>query len=320
MMITQFTTAQLPPKERHDYWQEVVCNTFVPLACTLNDMNDFSASLEIRELAEVKVVSIEASPQLVERGKEHRFSCSDEYILLSLAQRGRAGIRQDNREVTLSAGEFSLYDTRKPYQLSFTDPFKQIVVRIPYKAVIDRTGPIDHLTARPFSNQQPFGRLAYDFFMGVAALPAGQSAKTLGKIAEQSIDLLAMAVSPLLHQEKATTLSRNTLLYRIKQHIATHLDSPELTLTQVSQFFGISSRYVNQLFNDEQTSFGRYVLATRLESCAARLSQTHYDHLTVSSIAYRFGFYDMAYFSRAFKARFGITAKAYRRESRYPDT
>jgi len=311
-MITQFTTAHLRPGDRRDYWQDVICNAFVPLECTLANTNDFSATLAIRELAKMKVVTVEASPQLVERGKDNRFSSSDEFVLVSLAHRGRAVIRQDNREVTLSAGEFSLYDTRKPYQLSFSDPFQQTVVRLPYKSVIDRTGPIDHLTARAFSNQQPLGRLAYDYFMGIAALSAEQSPQILAKIADQSIDLLSMAISPFLVQDKAASIGRSTLLHRIKQHIAAHLDSPELTLTQVSCYFGISSRYLNQLFNDEDTSFGRYVLATRLENCAARLSQPHYDHLTISSIAYRFGFDDISYFSRAFKARFGVTAKTYR--------
>ncbi len=319
-MLSQFDTTQLRPQDRYDYWQDVVCNTFVPLRCKVDNTRDFSATLETRELANVKVVSISASPQRVERGKDHRYSAADEFILVSLAQRGRACIHQDNREVNLAAGEFCLYDTRKPYQLSFTEHFQQTVIRIPYRTLVDRTGLLDNLTALRFSNQHPFGRLAFDFFMGVAALPAEQSSLVQNKIAEQSLDLLGMAISPYLTEKKSASLSRATLLHRIKQHIGKHLDSPDLTLTQVSQHFDISSRYMNQLFNDEQTTFGRFVLMSRLESCAFRLRQAHYDHLTVSGIAYRFGFLDMAYFSRVFKARFGMTARELRAASRQHST
>lgn len=45
------------------------------------------------------------------------------------------------------------------------------------------------------------------------------------------------------------------------------LGNAEMDLAEVSAHFGITFRYVNSLFQQEETSFGRYVLVSRLRAC-----------------------------------------------------
>jgi AraC-like DNA-binding protein len=72
---------------------------------------------------------------------------------------------------------------------------------------------------------------------------------------------------------------------------------------------GLSARYINDLFRDEQTSLIRHVWQRRLENCRKELlSPLHSGH-QISEIAMRWGFNDLSHFSRAFRQRFGCAPR-----------
>ena len=75
---------------------------------------------------------------------------------------------------------------------------------------------------------------------------------------------------------------------------------------------GLSSRYINKLFEAEQSSLGRYIWRCRLERCAARLRDLAWAHRSISEIALEHGFNDLSHFSRAFRQRLGQSPREYR--------
>ncbi|MFH7495422.1 AraC family transcriptional regulator, partial [Pseudomonas syringae pv. tagetis] len=64
---------------------------------------------------------------------------------------------------------------------------------------------------------------------------------------------------------------RSGLLLRIKDHMQANLSDTALSLDSVSARLGVSTRYISSLFQDEENSFGRYLLASRLQRCATAL-------------------------------------------------
>jgi AraC-like DNA-binding protein len=91
------------------------------------------------------------------------------------------------------------------------------------------------------------------------------------------------------------------------------LGDPNLSPSNVAERVGISTRYLHQLFAERGPSFGRWVLAQRLERCHRDLSDPARSHLTVSDLAHRHGFRDPSYFARAFRARNGYSPREFRR-------
>ncbi|TRN65696.1 helix-turn-helix domain-containing protein, partial [Pseudomonas syringae] len=134
------------------------------------------------------------------------------------------------------------------------------------------------------------------------------------RITEQGLDLLAMALSERV-EGQAQGSRRSGLLLRIKDHIQANLADTKLSLASVSVRFGVSTRYISSLFQDEQTSFGRYLLASRLQRCASDLREPLLANRQISEIAWRWGFSDVGYFSRVFRQRFGVPARQYRLEA-----
>ncbi|GGJ32052.1 helix-turn-helix domain-containing protein [Pseudomonas avellanae] len=306
-----FDTDNIAARERAEFWQEVVCNTFVPLSCAFSDRNNFQGRLRSHSIATLSLVDVQACRQTVVRDAARISRSDDEFVLVSLALEGRAQVSQEGREAILEVGDFAIYDTRRPYRLHFGSAFRQTVVQIPRKSLQQRLCNLEYLTALSMSRDNPLNGLVFDFFTGLAALENRVGETQQVRITEQGLDLLAMALSERV-KGQAQGSKRSALLLRIKDHIQSNLTDTTLTLPCVSARFGISTRYLNSLFHDEETSFGRYLLSSRLQHCANDLREPLLVNRQISEIAWRWGFSDVAYFSRVFRQRYGLTAREYR--------
>lgn len=314
-MSTRFDTDSVAPSERLAFWQEVVCNTFVQLDCSFPNRDQFRGHLQAQTCGDLSVVDVCAAEQRVVRGARHISHSADEFVLVSFAHEGRAEVIQQGRQASLNAGAFAIYDSRRPYQLHFDSAFRQTVVQMPRTSLQRRFGNIEYVTALSMSRNYPLDRLVFDFFSGLSSLDGQLAEPQQFRLAEQGMDLLAMALAERGKGEVLPGARRNALLFRIKDYIHKRLTDADLSLTCVSKQFGISARYVNILFQQEQTSFGRYLLNARLLHCARDLREPALAGARISEIAYRWGFNDIAHFSRVFKMRYEMSARDYRRET-----
>lgn len=89
-------------------------------------------------------------------------------MLLALVTTGINEVDQDGRQAVVSAGQFVMYDTTRPYQLRFDDSFSQTVFQFPRKLLHQRVGAFDGLTATNFAGERPIERLAYEFLLGLS--------------------------------------------------------------------------------------------------------------------------------------------------------
>lgn len=311
-MTTTFDTHSVLPRQRQAYWQDVVCQTFVPLECRITTPEPFDGHLRASTLADLTVAQVRAAEQQVHRTSPCIARSDDEYVLVSLAHEGKARVLQDGREATLEPGDFAIYDTRHPYELRFSGSFSQTVLQIPYRALRERICNIERMTALALSQKNPIVRLAFGYLAGLAALNAETHAEAQQRLAYQGLDLLAVALGEFSSNAIQPTTHRTALLYRIKRYVRNHLGDPELALATVAGAFAVTPRYINSLFQDEGLSFGRFLLSERLQACASQLRDPAQQALAISTVAYRAGFVDMAYFSRVFKARYKVTARDFR--------
>ena len=91
-----------------------------------------------------------------------------------------------------------------------------------------------------------------------------------------------------------------------------HLSDPSLNCTLVSRAHGISIRYLNKLFEDDELSLSEWIWARRLEKARVAIDCSPTTGQSITQIAYDWGFKDPAHFSRAFKARYGRSPSAHR--------
>jgi AraC-like DNA-binding protein len=90
---------------------------------------------------------------------------------------------------------------------------------------------------------------------------------------------------------------------------------PGLDAQTVAEAVGLSPRYINKLFEVEDTSLMRYIWNTRLEYCAKELADPVCSITRISDIAMKWGFNDMSHFSRAFRDSFDMSPRDWRKKS-----
>jgi AraC-like DNA-binding protein len=84
----------------------------------------------------------------------------------------------------------------------------------------------------------------------------------------------------------------------------------------VASALGFSRQHLYRLFAGDDQSLERLIWRSRLERVRADLDDRKLDGVSLSILASQRGFSSSAHFSRAFRARYGMTALAYRRMCR----
>ncbi len=312
-MPIQFTTDDSPGYRRLALWQDIVCDVFVGLDCKSDLGSAFRGSVTQAQLGKAVCSEVCSDRQHVFRTPSRIARSDQDFVLVALGHRGDGGVVQDGRETVIHPGEFALYDTTRPYELKFNDPFTQSIFKVPREMLQRRLGATETLTAMSFGAEAPLERLAHDFIFRLCQSADRLAPDNAAALSEQAVDLLAMALSERLGKTALpSSTHRSALLYRLKAHVRTHLADPDLSLAETAAALGISSRYVNDLLADEETSFQRFVLAERLAQCRRDLASPLLSHRHISEIAFAWGFNDLSHFGRVFREHFGMSPRDFR--------
>jgi AraC-like DNA-binding protein len=158
---------------------------------------------------------------------------------------------------------------------------------------------------------RPLHRLASDFITGLSQVIEAVEVSAADRLCCQALDLVAIAIGQSAETNRPSTYS-SAMLVRLKAYISGRLHDPGLCLADTAAALGISTRYVNVLLQGQNDSFGRHVLARRLEACRRDLADLAHAHRQLIEIAFAWGFNDQSHFSRTFKERFGVSPRDYR--------
>jgi AraC-like DNA-binding protein len=311
-MPIQFTTDGVPGCRRLALWQDIVCDVYVELDCKSDLGSAFGGSVTRAKLGHATCSQVSSQRQQVFRTPSRIARSDGDFILIALGKHGVGGVLQDGRRALIRPGEFAIYDTTRPYELHFDEAFTQTIMQVPRDMLQRRIAGTEALTAIAFGSDRPVQKLAHDFVYQLCQSADQIEAEHAGRLSEQAVDLVAMALSERLGGQLPSSTHRSGLLYRLKAHIRAHLADPDLSLAATATALGISPRYVNDLLSDEKTSFQRYVLTERLVNCERDLSSRLLVHRHVGEIAYSWGFNDLSHFGRVFREQYGMSPRDWR--------
>jgi AraC-like DNA-binding protein len=100
---------------------------------------------------------------------------------------------------------------------------------------------------------------------------------------------------------------RAVRLLAIKGDILAHLHEPDLNIAAVARRHRVSARYVQMLFESENTTFSQFVRNERLARVHRMLANPAHARSPISAIAFDVGFVDLSHFNRAFRSAYGRT-------------
>jgi AraC family transcriptional activator of tynA and feaB len=221
---------------------------------------------------------------------------------------GASVYEQRGERVTLMPGDGLVYDVSQPHAITSTETTEHFVVIIPHDLVVGRGIRLDRLGAQQFSVRTGIGRLAADLIHSTFGELSTISSTYEDELAASLLNLMFL---PLPSE---TGHSSEALRYRIESYIRDQIRDPELSIDQIASALRCSKRYLHMAFAGCERSITDHIWTTRLDGCAGDLERR--GELTISEIAFAWGFSSSAHFSRAFRKRFGATPSEYRREKR----
>jgi AraC-like DNA-binding protein len=309
-MASIYSTARVRNRNLSLYWQDTISRTFVP--CVITTLpSSFRGMVSANKVGAISYHRVAASRHYASCSADHAVPDNKDVALLSLVLSGVERVVQDGREAVLRRGDFAIHDSTRPYSLYFDTEFSQIIFQIPRALLRQRLGPFEQYTAIKLSSQEQVGRVTSDFLFSLSKLDNRVDPLIGKRLTDQTVDLVAMSLNSQFGSvDVGRSSHRAALLYRAKSFIETRLRGV-VTAVEVAEALGCSARYVNDLFADEGTSVGNYVLLRRLEKCCDDFT----DAVTarrVGEVAYSWGFNSIAHFSRSFRARYGMSPTEYR--------
>ncbi len=313
-MTVSFSTATVDRRSQLSYWREVVCATFVPLDIERPQRPavGFRAEVTAQSLGGLRIATVVSEPHAVFRSLDMIHRSPEDDFLVNLAISGRAVVAQDGREAVLRPGDFTVYDSARPYRINCPDPFRLLVLKIPRDLFVSHCQLPPGATAAAVQGDRGVGALFSSFFRRLPAHTQGLLPEVVGQVGVNVLELLATVLSDLASDVRPA-LPREAQLLRARRYITGHLSDPGLSPATVAEALGLSVRYLHLLFQAESTSPFRWILERRLELAARLLADPRQASRSITSIAFAVGFKDASHFTRVFKHRYAVGLRDYRR-------
>ncbi|WP_454197781.1 AraC-like ligand-binding domain-containing protein [Nocardia sp. Marseille-Q1738] len=290
---------------------------FVPLRLRSATGNGFPASARVLAWDGVQVSAL-ANPSVHAQRTPKLIRKSDpESYQVSLVAEGETMIRQSGREAHLSAGQFTVLDTSRPFESrrSSSRLDSPSISLLLSRALLPLpANRIDRLTAVPFSAHHGVGALFARWLVDLTARAGEFTPADAPTLTSVTVDLLSAALAaPLEAQEILPPDSRRRCLrLQIDSFIEQRLGDPALTPKAVADAHHISLRTLQKLFAADATTPAAWIRRHRLERCRRDLANPLLRSRPIHAIAARWGFTDPAHFSRVFRTAFGLPPSDYR--------
>jgi len=311
-------TLDLPPGERFEYWKHVLSDTFVPLEVSSPGREaDFRGRLRGCELGSLRLIEVHAEPHTARRTPRLVKAAPADCYKIGLQLRGTAVLIQDGREAMLNPGDFTFYDTDRPYTLAFGAPHRMLVLVFPRDMLGLPRSRLARLTATRLPGEAGgMASLIGPFLGQVAGLIDEVDSRGCGagvRLAGNVVDLLGTVLAERLDRGPADPdIAHRALMLQITAFIEAHLGEACLAPAQIAAAHHISLRQLHKLFHANGMTVAGWIRQRRLERCGHDLRDPACATRPVAAVGARWGYPDPAHFSRLFKATYGVGPRDYR--------
>nr|WP_315400613.1 helix-turn-helix domain-containing protein [uncultured Duganella sp.] len=314
--VIRANTADVQRNERFDFWQDIVCSNLIDLQYAVDDDDQFDARFCGLKMGGLNIATIAATAHRATRPSSRCArgpSAERASLIFNFVLDGEVAAEQDGRRVILGNGDGIVCDAERPYTFSFTRPVKVAALQLPRDALPYSIACVERITATSFNAASGVTPIVFGYLNTLAHSTPQLIANNAARIAGNFMELLSTMLADVI-QTAPLPLSeyRGSTLIRVKDFIERHLADMDLDPAMVGHGLKLSPRYINQLFEAEQTSLSRYIWRRRLERSAAALRDPALRCRSISTIAMNNGFNDLSHFSKTFRQRFDLSPREYR--------
>lgn len=307
--LQRFTTNHLPPNDRYEAWLHRGWPSLAPTYLT-TPLEPFDTTSDHFSLGSLVIHSAQVTGQQWRRDQAMIRSWNPDALIVAITQAGTARGVFGTRSISTGPGSVHLSDLAQP-SLHQSTASRTLLITVPRPVAVATGldvsalhGAVLHSTAAAML--APHLLALRDAVPELRAEDAPIAARTV-------LDLLGLAVAGSAYAEGRARVASRTAGMLARQEIESMLESPSLTVANLQRRLGISRSGLHRLF-EEVGGVQAYIRGRRLEAVRRTLADPT-SRESIQLLAERFGFSDASHLSRLFRARYGMTAGDYRRDS-----
>lgn len=305
----RFASGLVRPQEQLDYWQYSLSNVYeisfpdpIPVA-------SFEGVKEVWLLEDMFLSRRECSSHILQRSSRSiRLDLIDHYkIHFRIGRAAKTVVQTDKNVVSVGAGQCVITDMARPEWVRVDDGTTVV-------AIIPR-GRLDPLMPKSCDLHGavltgPAAALLSSHLQALTANLMHLSLEQLPTINAATLELFAAALAPSKSTfARARPAVEATLGRAIKGFISANLQRPDLTVESICSNFRISRATLYRLFAPIG-GVAQFIQERRLAAIHSTLrNAVGRPHL--SQLAEAYGFQSASHFSRAFRNRFGYSAREF---------
>ncbi|MCQ3829019.1 helix-turn-helix transcriptional regulator [Microbulbifer elongatus] len=289
-----------------------LAETYAPLCGMDVDVysDDLDVDVRVRSLSRIVVSDSYLVDHKAHRTHAH-IADGDDAMLLVMPRQGVMGIASAGGDEWMCApGQLHLLPLEDPFKSQSDGAFTVTSVSLPRKFLEARLSSPDKVIGKSF---QPADNNAYSLLLGYL-----ENLNRMGEILSGPVANLAELqimdlASLVLGVDRETSVVagnrgvRHARYQAMRNYIKLRMFDAELNADLVAQHFNISPQYLRKIFSEFNLTFTDYLNAIRLDWVYKNLANPANSRNYISTLAYRAGFSNLAWFNRAFKRRFGIS-------------
>ena len=270
----------------------------------------FFGQLALWNLAYLRVAHVKLRGAAV-RGMRRRTTTGRKaFSWLAASLGGGFELCYGGRSSVFEPGRMAILDPRRTYVTTFAQSSEVLWMRVPHAFLEPHFAGVGQTI---IDGTNGAGRVAFDTLRSLLS-QAGALNPGEGKpIADGLINMLAAAGVGTFGAGGHEFSGRASTLQRVKVFILDNLSDDSLSARSIASASGLTSRYINRLFEPEGVSLMRWVWRQRLEGARAVLAGKREPH-AIGNVAYAYGFKNASHFSHAFRRQFGYAPRATTRD------
>ena len=298
-------------------WRDEMDRAFPPLDIVPIGTSNFHATYRSAGSSDLQLSDIKASPHSVHRAPGLVTGQSFEFYKISYQVSGTGIMTQGDRELTLTPGAITVYDTARKYDLHFEEDFRFIVAMFPKRALDLPTGLAGEFAAAPLDGTTGAGAVLSTYLLGLVdnldylAKPSGE------RLARTGLDLITSVLSSELDDRREGETHERSTLIEISYFINEHLQDWDLSPEMIAASHFISTRHLYNIFKSAGVSVAQWIKQRRLTEARRDLADPLLAHIAISTIAQKWCFDDPAYFSRVFRELFDVSPSEWRTRAEF---
>jgi AraC-like DNA-binding protein len=291
--------------DRGEAWAQVLAATHLPWRSLPWPAAQRSSPAWVQRvrLGEAALVDCGCDPCRGVRGRREIASTEGEFVGVLMNRGGRELLAQDGRAAELTPGEVVVWDSRRAAEFTVLEPLRKRTLFLPREELEALCPHLDRLTAVGLARRSPAVALLVAHLETLSTLvPTLDRAATVAA-RNAAVELLAAALRPDAKPGQAAL--RTGLHALATEYIERHLAERRLTPETVARALNVSLRSLQLAFAGQEDSVAAFVRRRRLARARADLLRD--DAVSVTEVAFRWGFVDSRHFARVFKRAYGET-------------